>query len=115
MCSPAGRAAGLAGERRTRTVPRPQALDGYWLGEQQFVAGDEVSIADLLLGCEVEMLALLDAADQARTSLFMRPGKDLPFVCRLRLPLSCAPRSPPGMPRRVAAWEIQTQIAQEAI
>lgn len=50
-----------------RYVPLVQALDTVWLGTSSFVAGqEEVSLADLLMACEVEMLRLLDAADQVR-------------------------------------------------
>lgn len=45
----------------------PQALEGVWLRDGPFVAGQrQVSIADLLLSCEVEQLSLLDGAAQVR-------------------------------------------------
>jgi glutathione S-transferase len=36
-------------------------LDAYWLKERKFVAGNDISVADLLIACEVEQLCLLDA------------------------------------------------------
>lgn len=42
-----------------------QALDDVWLRDGSFVAGQaQISIADLLLACEVEQLCLLDGAVQ---------------------------------------------------
>ncbi|GAB4818635.1 hypothetical protein N2152v2_005681 [Parachlorella kessleri] len=40
-------------------------LNDVWLGGKDFVGGgSQVSIADLLMACEIEMLRLLDAANQ---------------------------------------------------
>ncbi len=44
-----------------------QNLNDVWLGGKDFVGGgSQVSIADLLMACEIEMLRLLDAANQVR-------------------------------------------------
>ena len=40
-------------------------LNSYWLYGKRFLAGDVVSIADLVLACEISQLALLDAAADA--------------------------------------------------
>jgi hypothetical protein len=39
-----------------------QGLETYWLAEMQFVAGNAISIADLLMCCELEQLVMLEAA-----------------------------------------------------
>ena len=41
-----------------------QTLEDYWLAHTLFLAGNEVSIADLLHGCEIDQLCMLDNADQ---------------------------------------------------
>jgi glutathione S-transferase len=40
-----------------------QAMERYWLAKTKFVAGDEISIADLLLATEMEQLAYMEATD----------------------------------------------------
>jgi glutathione S-transferase len=54
---------------RPPCAPPPvlQALDSYWLAGRPYVAGQEISVADLLVACEVEQLRLLDAAPQGPT------------------------------------------------
>jgi hypothetical protein len=52
----------------TDTLPLPccvQSLDEYWLRDGDYVAGGAISIADLLLACEVQQLELLDGATEA--------------------------------------------------
>ena len=49
-----------------------QALEGCWLDGSAFVAGHEVSIADLLVITELEMLRLLAASPEV--CLSRRPG-----------------------------------------
>ncbi|KAL4423418.1 hypothetical protein ABPG77_009996 [Micractinium sp. CCAP 211/92] len=45
-----------------------QAIDTVWLHDSPFVAGrHQISIADLLLSCEIEQLCLLDAAELGPT------------------------------------------------
>ncbi len=43
-----------------------QTLEQFWLAKSPFLAGNEISIADLLHGCELDQLCLLDGADQVR-------------------------------------------------
>ncbi|KAK9803717.1 hypothetical protein WJX73_005579 [Symbiochloris irregularis] len=44
-----------------------QALERYWLADTTFVAGDDISIADLLICTELVMLRMLDGAqDEVR-------------------------------------------------
>ena len=40
-------------------------LNSVWLKDSLYVAGNEISIADLLLACEVEQLVLLDGVQGA--------------------------------------------------
>ena len=44
-----------------------QTLETYWLADSAFVAGGEVSIADILLLTELDMLHLLAWAQEVRT------------------------------------------------
>ena len=44
----------------------PQAMESFWLSGSEFVGGHEVSIADLLVITELEMLRLLAASPEAR-------------------------------------------------
>ena len=39
-----------------------------WLKDTDYVAGDEISIADLLLSTEIDMLILLDTTPQVNIS-----------------------------------------------
>ena len=41
-----------------------QTLEQYWLAKSVFLAGDEISVADLLHCCELDQLCLLDGAEQ---------------------------------------------------
>lgn len=41
-----------------------QTLEQFWLAKSPFLAGNEISIADLLHCCELDQLCLLDGADQ---------------------------------------------------
>lgn len=43
-----------------------QAMEGFWLSGSEFVGGHDVSIADLLIITELEMLRLLAASPKAR-------------------------------------------------
>ncbi|KAJ9516949.1 hypothetical protein QJQ45_027404, partial [Haematococcus lacustris] len=40
--------------------PALQQLEGVWLRNSAFVAGDQVSVADLLMCCELEQLTMLN-------------------------------------------------------
>mmetsp|Transcript_20988 Transcript_20988/g.63164 ORF Transcript_20988/g.63164 Transcript_20988/m.63164 type:complete len:237 (+) Transcript_20988:148-858(+) len=40
-----------------------QAIETVWLAGRDYVAGDHVSLADLLMCCELEQLVMLEAAD----------------------------------------------------
>ena len=42
-------------------------MESFWLSGSAFVAGPEVSIADLLIITELEMLRLLAASPEARS------------------------------------------------
>lgn len=39
-----------------------QDMNNVWLAKSSFVAGEQISIADLLISCELSMLELLDGA-----------------------------------------------------
>ena len=41
-----------------------QALETFWLASTKFVAGSEISVADLLIATELAGLRLLDGAQQ---------------------------------------------------
>ena len=41
-----------------------QSLEQYWLASSKFLAGDKISVADLLHCCEMDQLCLLDGAEQ---------------------------------------------------
>jgi len=41
-----------------------QTLEQFWLAKSPFLAGIEISIADLLHCCELDQLCLLDGAEQ---------------------------------------------------
>ena len=45
-----------------------QTLEQYWLVKSPFLAGDDISIADLLYCCELDQLCLLDGAEQVSMS-----------------------------------------------
>lgn len=45
-----------------------QTLEQFWLAKSPFLAGNEISIADLLHCCELDQLCLLDGADQVRSA-----------------------------------------------
>ena len=45
-----------------------QTLEQFWLAKSPFLAGSEISIADLLHCCELDQLCLLDGADQVRSA-----------------------------------------------
>lgn len=49
-----------------------QTLQDFWLAETAFVAGDEISLADLQYACEIQQLCLLDGAEQVSSSLYMQ-------------------------------------------
>jgi hypothetical protein len=56
-------------------LPMLQQLNDVWLGGRDYVGGGaQPSVADLLLACEIEMLRLLDAADQVGELLLPRPA-----------------------------------------
>ncbi|DBB00858.1 TPA: Glutathione S-transferase theta-1 [Trebouxia sp. C0004] len=44
-----------------------QTLEQFWLAKSPFLAGNEISIADLLHCCELDQLCLLDGAEQGPT------------------------------------------------
>lgn len=39
-------------------------MEGFYLAGRDFVAGDHISIADLLYSCELDELQLLDSVEQ---------------------------------------------------
>ena len=41
-----------------------QDLSEFWLNGNDFVAGENISIADLLICCELQMLELMDGSLQ---------------------------------------------------
>lgn len=41
-------------------------LERFWLKSSEFVAGGEISIADLLMVTELDMLEMLDGASEVR-------------------------------------------------
>lgn len=47
-----------------------QKINNVWLADSQYVAGDDVSIADLLLSTEIDMLILLDASAKVGRRMF---------------------------------------------
>jgi hypothetical protein len=61
--------------RATRAVERfhpdhvclPQEMETYWLADSPFLAASEdISIADLLICCELDQLSFVDGADSVR-------------------------------------------------
>lgn len=49
-----------------------QMMETFWLASTVFIAGDEISIADLLYSCELDEMRLLDAVEQVSLSLDSR-------------------------------------------
>lgn len=43
---------------------RMQLMEGYWLKDRAFAAGNAISLADLLWICELEQLQSLQGAEQ---------------------------------------------------
>lgn len=43
-----------------------QMLERFWLRSSDFLTGDEISIADLLMVPELDMLEMLDGAKEVR-------------------------------------------------
>ena len=48
-----------------------QSMETYWLADTSFVAGNKISIADLLYSCELEEMCLLDSVAQVRLCTFL--------------------------------------------
>lgn len=46
-----------------------QDLEHYWLASTPFVAGDDISIADLIIIMELTQLQMLEGARQASSSM----------------------------------------------
>ena len=46
-----------------------QMLERYWLKDRLFIAGDQISIADLLMVTELDMLNTLVGASEVQTHL----------------------------------------------
>jgi len=69
---------------------RAQALEGYWLDGSAFVGGHEVSIADLLITTELEMLRLLAASPEARHGPAATAGRRTPVPTSRQRPLARA-------------------------
>ncbi|KAK9830426.1 hypothetical protein WJX72_011719 [[Myrmecia] bisecta] len=44
-----------------------KSLETYWLASTPFVAGQQISLPDLLMACELQQLVLLDGAKQGAT------------------------------------------------
>ncbi len=72
------------------TGARAQALEGYWLDGSAFVGGHEVSIADLLITTELEMLRLLAASPEARHGPAAAAGRRMPVPTSRQRPLARA-------------------------
>ena len=49
-----------------------QDLEHYWLASSPFVAGDDISIADLIIVMELTQLQMLEGALQARSSMLVK-------------------------------------------
>lgn len=43
-------------------------MEKFWLAKTAFVAGDEISLADLQYACEIQQLCLLEGAEQVGMS-----------------------------------------------
>jgi len=89
---------GFAGNDRLvqdYSLPALQAalgmLNNYWLSGRPYVAGQEVSIADLLLACEVEQLRLLDGAAQGPTFAALLEPHPAVRAWLQRVSQQCAP------------------------
>lgn len=50
-----------------------QMLESFWLKSSAFVAGEEISIADLLMVTELDMLHMLAGSDQVQYTLKRGP------------------------------------------
>ena len=68
-------------------------LDTVWLknNNSQFVAGNTISIADLLLACEIEQLCLLDVVPEAPSMASMLAPHPSVAVWLGRVRASCQP------------------------
>lgn len=66
-------------------------LDEVWLKDTAYVAGEDISIADILLACEIEQLALLNGVQGAPTmeELLAPHAKVIAWLHRVRS--SCQP------------------------
>ena len=53
-----------------------QALEGFWLKNTKFVAGNKISVADLLLCTELSGLRLLDGAVKVHPRLLVGSSAD---------------------------------------
>ena len=49
-----------------------QDLEHYWLAATPFVAGDDISIADLIIIMELTQLQMLEGAPQASLSMLQK-------------------------------------------
>ena len=63
-----------------------QSLEQFWLAKSPFLAGNEISIADLLHCCELDQLCLLDGADQVRSAHTISSTMLVVFKSISRLP-----------------------------
>lgn len=46
-------------------------MEGFYLADRKFVAGDKISIADLLYSCELDEMQLLDGVEQVGSVPFL--------------------------------------------
>ena len=63
----------VAEEAALRLTRSLNELETYWLRDGPFVAGEQISIADLIIACEIEQLCLLPEGEE-RTKFHDRPA-----------------------------------------
>lgn len=78
-----------------------QMLEGFWLASSSYVAGDQVSVADLLLVTELDMLHMLAGATEVRFTT--RPDRilygDVIICWQANAFLKGEKRSPTALPQ----------------
>ncbi len=68
------------------------AMESYWLASSPFLAGDDISLPDLLCCCELEQCSVLEAAEGATTLQQLLAKRPKVRAWMLRVKERCAPQ-----------------------